>query len=54
MATSRQIVVDPFCDRAFNDPTYSGYLNTDKEAFENQLNECESCCCFLLSLVTFL
>ena len=38
-STTRQIVVDPFCYRAFDDPAYSGYLNTNKVEFENKINE---------------
>lgn len=33
------LVVDPFCERAFNDPQYSGYLNCDLKWFENEVNE---------------
>jgi len=39
MSTSKQIVIDPFCSKAFTDPTYAGYLNTDPAEFENQLNQ---------------
>ena len=39
MASNKQIVVDPFCERAFSDPNYSGYLNTNKEEFTTKLNE---------------
>lgn len=38
-STTPQIVIDPFANKAFNDPTYAGYLNTDAASFEIQLNQ---------------
>ena len=39
-ASTRQLVVDPFCFRAFDDPNYSGYLGgvMSRNEFEDQLN----------------